>query len=90
MWLLHLKRKEVDDEEVEVPTEIIELAGKSINSESDEIIEKFRKPIPFGNCIPTNAGDLPFKKIIHTVPPFYVDGGYEKPVILKSCVWNSL
>jgi putative ATPase len=89
-WLLHLKREEIDGEEKEVPTQIVEMGGPAITQESDDIIEKFRKPIPFGNCVPTTAGDLPFKKVIHAVPPFYVDGGYDKPVKLKSCVWNSI
>jgi len=33
---------------------------------------------------------LAFKKVIHAVTPFYVEGGYEKPVMLKACVWNSI
>ena len=53
---------------------IVEAGGQIIQEESDTIIEKFGKPIPVGNVVFTSAGALPFKKIIHTVGPMWLDG----------------
>ena len=46
---------------------LIKEGGPEIQEESDELIRKFHSSIPIGNVVATNAGKLPFKKIIHAV-----------------------
>jgi len=46
-----------------------------------------------GNAVATGAGSLPFKKIVHTVGPMWLDGSkrnYEKPVQLRKAVANAI
>ena len=72
---------------------IAEAGGQVIQDESDALLKKFGRPIPVGNCVFTSAGALPFKKIIHTVGPMWLDGdkgSFDKPVQLRKCVMNSV
>ena len=50
-------------------------------------------PIPVGNAVVTTAGRLPFRKIVHTVGPMWVDKSkYQlaKPMELRRAVENSI
>ena len=43
-----------------------------------------------GDVVITNAGNLPAKKVIHTVGPVYMDGKQNEAALLKSCYTKSL
>lgn len=43
-----------------------------------------------GEAVITNGGNLPAKKVIHTVGPVYSDGKKNEPVLLANCYRNSL
>lgn len=45
---------------------------------------------PTGEAVITNAGDLPAKKVIHTVGPVWKDGRSGEPEKLHSCYVHSL
>ena len=64
-----------------VAGDIVKAGGQIIQDESDDILNKFGSGvIPVGNCVATSAGSLPFKKIVHTVGPYWIEGGYKKPL----------
>jgi len=43
-----------------------------------------------GEAVITNAGNLPAKKVIHTVGPVWHGGNRNEPVLLANCYKNSL
>ena len=43
-----------------------------------------------GNAVITTAGDLPAKKVIHTVGPVWQGGGHGEDDLLRSCYLESL
>lgn len=43
-----------------------------------------------GSAVMTTAGNLPAKKVIHTVGPVWVDGHHNEPDLLFQCYRNSL
>ncbi|HEX8334683.1 MAG TPA: O-acetyl-ADP-ribose deacetylase [Segetibacter sp.] len=45
---------------------------------------------PTGEAVITNAGNLPAKKVIHTVGPVWRGGSDEERVLLSNCYFNSL
>ena len=47
-------------------------------------------PCPTGDVVITGAGNLPCKKVIHTVGPVWRGGGYGEAELLASCYRNSL
>ena len=49
---------------------ISQAGGPAIQQECDEIYRRFGK-VPVGGSVPTKAGMLPFKCIVHTVGPYY-------------------
>lgn len=70
---------------------ICEAGGPAIQQESNEILKKFgEKFIPTGNIILTTGGNMPCKKVIHAIGPLYRDVGFEKPLLLKKTIGNSL
>lgn len=62
--------------------------GVSILNECKEIIKDIGECVP-GNAVITNAGNLPCKKIIHTVGPIWYDGNRNEAYILEDCYENS-
>jgi O-acetyl-ADP-ribose deacetylase (regulator of RNase III) len=63
--------------------------GKQILEECQDIRAKQGK-CKVGQAVITNAGNLPAKKVIHTVGPFYNNGGDKKVKLLTSCYQLSL
>ncbi|WP_207493201.1 O-acetyl-ADP-ribose deacetylase [Aridibaculum aurantiacum] len=43
-----------------------------------------------GDAVITTAGNLPAKKVIHTVGPVYMGGGHNEAALLSSCYTKSL
>ena len=45
------------------------MGGDSIQTGSDIQVSKYGNAIPVGECTATDAGTLPFKKIVHAIGP---------------------
>jgi O-acetyl-ADP-ribose deacetylase (regulator of RNase III) len=52
--------------------------------------EQYPDGLPTGQAVPTNAGNLPAKYVIHTVGPIYYQCGESCAGLLASCYMNSL
>ena len=63
--------------------------GPSIMKACD-VIRKLKGGCPTGEAIITTAGDLPAKKVIHTVGPLWKGGNFNEPVLLRNAYENSL
>lgn len=72
-----------------VDSKIREAAGKEIDNECQEIIERegFR---PQGNAVITTGGDLPVSKVIHAIGPIFAGGKNNEGEVLAECYKNSL
>ena len=46
--------------------------------------------LPTGNAVATTAGDMPAKRVIHTVGPVWHGGGSDEDRLLADCYSNSL
>ena len=69
-----------------------EMSGDMIQSGSDANITKYGS-IPVGDCVATDAGSLPFKKIVHAVGPVWSYDADEQKIAkqqLMSAIFNSL
>ena len=65
--------------------------GQSILHECREIRQKILPDgLPTGECVSTNAGDLPAKYLIKTVGPIYHKCGDKCAALLASCYSNAL
>jgi len=62
--------------------------GKQILKECMEIRNR-QGGCKVGEAVITNAGNLPSKKVIHTVGPVW-EGNNNEATKLKNCYWNSL
>ena len=60
-------------------------AGPALRDECETLPE-----CPPGDVRVTGAHQLPFKFIIHTVPPTWMDGNHGEGEELASCYWKSL
>jgi len=68
----------------------IHRAGGKLILEECRAIRARQGKCPTGQAVITNAGQLPSKKVIHTVGPVW-NGGYKgEPELLKNCYTNSL
>lgn len=65
------------------------VGGPTILEECKEI-RKRQAGCKTGEAVITNAGNLPAKKVIHTVGPVYIDGRQNEPELLASCYRSSL
>jgi O-acetyl-ADP-ribose deacetylase (regulator of RNase III) len=63
--------------------------GSTITAECKEIIKTIGS-CKTGEAVITNAGNLPCKKVIHTVGPIWHGGAQNEPALLASCYNNSL
>lgn len=63
--------------------------GSTILAECMEIINKIGT-CKTGEAVITNAGNLPCKKVIHTVGPIWRGGSQNEDILLASCYQNSL
>ncbi len=63
--------------------------GPSIMNECD-IIRKQSGGCPTGEAVITTAGNLPAKKVIHTVGPVWKGGHLNEPDLLRNAYINSL
>jgi O-acetyl-ADP-ribose deacetylase (regulator of RNase III) len=63
--------------------------GSTILAECKEIIKTIGS-CKTGEAVITNAGNLPCKKVIHTVGPIWHGGTQNEPALLASCYHNSL
>ncbi len=63
--------------------------GPSILAECIEIRKK-QGGCKTGQTVITNAGNLPCKKVIHTVGPMYQNGKQNEELLLANCYTNSL
>lgn len=52
--------------------------------------EQYPQGLPTGECVATNAGDMPSKYVIHTVGPIYNQCGDECEALLSSSYTNAL
>ena len=52
--------------------------------------EKYPDGLPAGECVATDAGELPAKYVIHTVGPIYHQCGDKCAELLSSCYSNAL
>jgi O-acetyl-ADP-ribose deacetylase (regulator of RNase III) len=52
--------------------------------------EQYPEGLPTGECVATNAGELPAKYVIHTVGPIYHQCGENCATLLASCYTNAL
>ncbi|TNF45394.1 MAG: O-acetyl-ADP-ribose deacetylase [Epsilonproteobacteria bacterium] len=67
------------------------VGGSKILEECREIRkERYPDGLPAGECVATNAGDLPSKYVIHTVGPIYHQCGNDCAALLASCYSNAL
>lgn len=51
---------------------------------------RFRNGLPTGEAVATTAGNLPAKRVIHTVGPVWSGGEEEEPELLANAYRNSL
>ena len=69
-------------------------AGPALLDECRRIAEERRNipggPCPAGDAVITGAGNLPCKKVIHTVGPVWRNGGNGEAALLASCYRKSL
>ncbi|HCC36317.1 MAG TPA: O-acetyl-ADP-ribose deacetylase [Treponema sp.] len=69
-------------------------AGPALLDECKRIAEERRNipggPCPAGDAVITGAGNLPCKKVIHTVGPVWRNGGNGEAALLASCYRKSL
>ncbi len=69
-------------------------AGPVLLDECKRIAEERRNipggPCPAGDAVITGAGNLPCKKVIHTVGPVWRNGGNGETALLASCYRKSL
>ncbi len=63
--------------------------GAQILAECVEIRNR-RGGCPTGEAVITTAGEMPAKKVIHTVGPIWNDGHSGEPEKLRNCYFNSL
>ena len=63
---------------------IRQAAGSEVDRECEEILEN-RGGCQTGEAVPTSAGNLSAKYIIHTVGPIWIGGGIGEPKLLESC-----
>jgi O-acetyl-ADP-ribose deacetylase (regulator of RNase III) len=63
--------------------------GPQILAECKEIRAR-QGGCPTGEAVITNAGELPVKKVIHTVGPVWKDGRSGEPDLLHQCYVHSL
>ncbi len=63
--------------------------GPAILAECMEI-RKLQGGCETGEAVITNAGNLPCKKVIHTVGPVYQNGKQNEEALLANCYTNSL
>ncbi len=63
--------------------------GPSIMKACD-LIRKLKGGCPTGEAVITTAGDLPAKKVIHTVGSVWKGGNFNEPVLLRKAYENSL
>lgn len=68
----------------------IHRAGGATISRECTIIRQKEGGCKTGKAVITNAGNLPCKKVIHTVGPVYHDGNQDEPALLAACYANSL
>ena len=63
--------------------------GPSIMNECD-LIRKTAGGCPTGEAVITTAGELPAKKVIHTVGPVWRGGKHNENILLRNAYYNSL
>ena len=68
----------------------IHRAGGSEILEACKIIRNAQGGCMAGNAVITTAGNLPAKKVIHTVGPIYMGGNENEAALLANCYKNSL
>ena len=68
----------------------IHRAGGSTIARECTIIRQRQGGCKTGDAVITNAGNLPCKKIVHTVGPVYHSGEENEPELLAACYTNSL
>ena len=65
--------------------------GPSILEECKQIREElYPDGLPTGEAIATTAGELPAKRVIHTVGPVWKGGDNDEPTLLSNAYKNSL
>jgi O-acetyl-ADP-ribose deacetylase (regulator of RNase III) len=65
------------------------VGGPQILEECKEIVSKQGR-LPTGQAVITSAGNLPAKKVIHTVGPIWRGGDNNEAELLRNCYQNSL
>jgi O-acetyl-ADP-ribose deacetylase (regulator of RNase III) len=63
--------------------------GPAILQECKEIVHRSGR-LPTGEAVPTTAGNMPAKHVIHTVGPVWHGGKNREPELLANCYRNSL
>lgn len=63
--------------------------GPAILAECQEVIRRIER-LPTGDAVATTAGDLPARRVIHAVGPFYSGGDEKSPRLLASAYRRSL
>ena len=63
--------------------------GPSILEECEAIVHR-QGPLPAGQAVITTAGNMPSKRVIHTVGPVWYGGDRSEAATLASCYRNSL
>ena len=65
--------------------------GPAIKEEAKKIRQTlYPEGLPTGEAVITTAGNLPAKKVIHTVGPVWRGGSYGEPGLLRRAYWNAL
>lgn len=70
-------------------TSIHRAAGPGLMDECQKIIED-KKGLAIGECVITDAYKLPCKKVIHTVGPMFMGGGWNEAQSLALCYHNAM